>query len=113
MPESDFSSVKETAWLYVMVVCLVGCGILLSLYAGRNLKPASISQRIVAQEKAHLPPAPASHSDVTAALKLNATGALSRLFVQLGVILGAAAALGWVFTRFGQPAVVGEMMAGI
>jgi Kef-type K+ transport system membrane component KefB len=114
MPESDFSSVKETAWLYVMVVCLVGFGILLSLYAGRNLKPASISPRVIAQEKTRSLESPAAAAaGLTAGLKLNATGALSRLFVQLGVILGAAAALGWVFTRFGQPAVVGEMIAGI
>lgn len=113
IPES-YSSVKETAWLYVVVVSLVGFGILLSLYAGRDLKPASISPRAVAQEKTLAPESPATvAADLTAGLKLNATGALSRLFVQLGVILGAAAALGWVFTRFGQPAVVGEMMAGI
>lgn len=114
MPESDFSSIKETAWLYVMVVCLVGLGIFLSLYAGRNLKPASISPRVLAEEKAHSSGSSSTvGADLTAGLKLNASGALSHLFVQLGVILGAAAALGWLFTRFGQPAVVGEMMAGI
>ena len=115
MPENDFATVKETAWLYVIVICLVGFGILLSLYAGRNLKPARfLDGMIVAQEKAHLPQSAATATgDLTAGLRHNATGALGRLFIQLGVILGAAAALGWVFTRFRQPAVVGEMLAGI
>ena len=114
MPENDFATVKETAWLYVIVICLVGFGILLSLYAGRNLKPTRFSTEIVAQEEAHLPQSAATATgDLTAGLRHNATGALGRLFIQLGVILGAAAALGWVFTRFRQPAVVGEMLAGI
>lgn len=116
MPESDVASFKETAWLYAVVVFLVGIGILFSLYAGRNLKPSatSFAPRVVVHENGHpvaafvAPPA-----NFTAGLRLNSTSALSRLFVQLGVILGAAAVLGWLFTRFGQPAVVGEMMAGI
>ena len=89
MPENDFATVKETAWLYVIVICLVGFGILLSLYAGRNLKPARFSTEIVAQEEAHLPQSAATATgDLTAGLRHNATGALGRLFIQLGVILG-------------------------
>ncbi len=101
---------------YAAVTCLVGIGILLSLYAGRNLKPSALSMfpGVVAQGNGHPAEALAAPAaDFTAGLRLNATSALSRLFIQLGVILGAAAALGWIFTRFGQPAVVGEMMAGI
>ena len=112
--ERDFSSVKEAAGLYVVVVCLVGLGILLSLYVGRNLQPESIAPQAVTYQTTHPHQLTAAVSDdLTAGLKANATGALGRLFVQFGIILGAAGALGWVFTRFGQPAVVGEMMAGI
>ena len=43
----------------------------------------------------------------------NGTSGLSRLFLQLVVIIAAAAIAGTLFTRLGQPAVVGEMIAGI
>src|SRR5436190_17899972 len=35
LPEVGFSAFRETAWLYVAVVTIVGAGILFSLYAGR------------------------------------------------------------------------------
>lgn len=38
---------------------------------------------------------------------------LPTLFLQIGVILGLARALGWLFRRIYQPQVVGEMVAGI
>src|SRR5262249_39014877 len=37
----------------------------------------------------------------------------SPLLLQLVIILGAARLLGWVLRYFGQPAVIGEMAAGI
>ena len=49
----------------------------------------------------------------TSTLHQNGTNALSRLFLQLFVIIAVACAAGIVFTRIGQPAVVGEMIAGI
>jgi Kef-type K+ transport system membrane component KefB len=47
------------------------------------------------------------------ALLANFDGPLSKLFVQLLVIIATAQALGRLFTRLRQPAVVGEMAAGI
>jgi Kef-type K+ transport system membrane component KefB len=41
------------------------------------------------------------------------TDPLTRLFLQLLLIVAASRVAGVVFTRFGQPAVVGEMVAGI
>ena len=38
---------------------------------------------------------------------------LTTLLLQIGVILVVARALGWIFHRFHQPKVVGEMAAGI
>jgi Kef-type K+ transport system membrane component KefB len=38
---------------------------------------------------------------------------ISGLFLQLLVIIGASRAMGWVFARWGQPAVIGEMAAGV
>ena len=43
----------------------------------------------------------------------NANDDLSRFFLQLSVIIGVSYSVGWIFTRCGQPAVVGEMMAGV
>ncbi len=43
----------------------------------------------------------------------NATDPLSRFFLQLFVVIAVSYAVGWLFTRCGQPAVVGEMMAGV
>ena len=43
----------------------------------------------------------------------NGTSALSRLFLQLFIIIAAACLAGCLFVRLGQPAVVGEMIAGI
>ena len=43
----------------------------------------------------------------------NARDPLSRLFLQLLVIIGVSRLTGQAFVRFGQPAVIGEMVAGI
>jgi len=46
-------------------------------------------------------------------LRQNATNPLSRLFLQLFIIISASGVVGWIFTRCGQSAVIGEMVAGI
>jgi Kef-type K+ transport system membrane component KefB len=115
-PQGGLSAFRETAWLYLIVVSVVGAGILFSLYAGAHLPPpASASpQAAFAQEGAHQADAIRSSSpSVTAGLVHNASTGLSRLILQLGIILSIASAVGWAFTRLGQPAVLGEMAAGI
>ena len=116
LPEVDFSAFKETAWLYVIVVSVVGAGILFSLYAGAHLlpPPTASSHIALAQEGVHRADAIRSSSPtVTAGLVHNASTGLSHLILQLGIILSVSSAVGWAFTRCGQPAVLGEMMAGI
>jgi Kef-type K+ transport system membrane component KefB len=115
-PELGLSAFRETAWLYVIVVSVVGAGILFSLYAGAHLPPpAAASPHIaIAQEGVHRADAIRSSSPtVIAGLVHNASTGLSHLILQLGIILSVSSAVGWAFTRCGQPAVVGEMMAGI
>jgi len=115
-PQGGLSAFRETAWLYLIVVSVVVAGILFSLYAGAHLPaPASASpQTAFAQEGAHQADAIRSSSpSVTAALVHNASTGLSRLILQLGIILSISSAVGWAFTRAGQPAVLGEMAAGI
>ena len=114
--EVGFSAFRETAWLYVIVVSVVGAGIVFCLYAGAHLPPpATASSHIVlAQEGVHR--ADAIHSSsptVIAGLVHNASTGLSHLILQLAIILSVSSAVGWAFTRGGQPAVLGEMMAGI
>ena len=114
-PEVDFAAFKETAWLYVVVAGVVGAGILFSLYAGAHLPPpATASHMGLAAEGVHRADAIRSSSPtLMAALAHNASTGLSRLILQLAIILSVSSAVGWVFTRVGQPAVLGEMMAGI
>src|SRR5438874_2918273 len=114
--EVGFSAFKETAWLYGIVVSVVGAGIVFSLYAGAHLPPpATASSHIaLAQEGVHRADAIRSSSPtVIAGLVHNASTGLSHLILQLGIILSVSSAVGWAFTRCGQPAVLGEMMAGI
>ena len=116
LPEVGFSAFKETAWLYVIVVSVVGAGILFSLYAGAYLPPPATASHDIAlaQEGVHRADAIRSSSPtVIAGLVHNASTGLSHLILQLGIILSVSSAVGWAFTRGGQPAVLGEMMAGI
>jgi Kef-type K+ transport system membrane component KefB len=43
----------------------------------------------------------------------NAADPLGRFFLQLLVVIVVSYLVGWIFTQCGQPAVVGEMMAGV
>ena len=52
-------------------------------------------------------------SGLVEGLSQNVHHPLSRLFVQLLVIISASRLVGDIFTRLGQPGVVGEMAAGI
>ena len=116
LSEVDFSAFRETAWLYVAVVTIVGAGILFSLYAGTHLPPPSTASRHIAvsQEGVHRADAIRSpSSSILAAIAHNASTGLSRLILQLVIILSVSSAVGWAFMRLGQPAVLGEMTAGI
>jgi Kef-type K+ transport system membrane component KefB len=52
-------------------------------------------------------------SGIWEGLRDHAREPISGLFLQLLVIIGASRAAGWLFARCGQPAVIGEMAAGI
>src|SRR6266567_4033847 len=104
---------KRTAQLYLVIVSIVGCGIFFILHLGSQLpQPVpSVPTHVVSP-----PTGPTESSlvnSVKSSLTQNGTSPLSRLFLQLSVILIACYVVGWIFRRFGQPAVVGEMMAGI
>src|SRR5207247_8094449 len=43
----------------------------------------------------------------------NSNDPFTRVFLPLFIVIGVSYFVGWIFSRFGQPAVVGEMMAGV
>ena len=107
---------KRTAPFYFFVVSAVALGMFFILRAGNQLPaPAPLSPQSSSQITPHLPSA-ADYSfsaSVESTLLANANDPLSRLFLQLFIVILVSYLVGWIFTRFGQPAVVGEMMAGV
>jgi hypothetical protein len=111
--EHAFSTMKHTALYYFFAVSTVGIGIFLILRAGNQL-PQPVHS--VPTRTASPPAKPIDSSLVNSvkfSLSQNVTSPLSRLFLQLFLIIAVCGIVGWLFTRCGQPAVVGEMMAGI
>jgi Kef-type K+ transport system membrane component KefB len=108
----------RTAKLYLLITSIAGLGIFLVLHAGSQLTPP---RGPVAAEASALQPVPAAtpatatsfFAAAKGSLYQNGTSALSRLFLQLFIIIAAACIVGSLFIRIGQPAVVGEMIAGI
>jgi len=84
--------------LYILMLLVFGAAIAAVLKLGSRL-PAPAVEPLAASERI----APAAGQD----------SALGRLFLQLLVIIAASRGIGYLFTRLGQPAVVGEMAAGI
>jgi Kef-type K+ transport system membrane component KefB len=108
---------KRTAQLYLLIVSIVGLGIFVILHLGSQL-PSPVSRFSTEAIAATTPPpTDASNSSFLASagssLRQNATSPLSRLFLQLFMIIAASGIVAWIFSRCGQPAVIGEMVAGI
>src|SRR4029450_9510479 len=112
-----FSTMKRTAQLYLLIVSIVGLGIFFILHVGSQLPPPAprLSTQAVAASAPELSAVSASSffASVESTLRQNATNPLSRLFLQLFIIISASGVVAWIFTRCGQPAVIGEMVAGI
>src|SRR4030095_14419831 len=108
---------KRAAQLYLLIVSIVGLGIFFILHAGGQL-PAPVSRLSTEPAAATTPQSTAVNNSsffatVESNLRQSASNPLSRLFLQLLIIIGASGMVAWIFTRCGQPAVVGEMVAGI
>ncbi|MCW1883553.1 cation:proton antiporter [Luteolibacter flavescens] len=109
---------------YLTVLIVVGGGILGIIKLGAGLPAPIHTESSLALEHARAATAAAAVPVATAAptsafgamlasLTTNLSHPLSHLFIQLLVIIAASRVAGGLFTKMGQPAVVGEMMAGI
>jgi len=103
---------KRTAVFYLFLLVLAGLGIAAVLRWGAALPgPGAQGVAVVAPVVAGSPGS--AVGTMLATLGRNFEEPLSHLFVQLLVIIAAARLAGRAFTAIGQPAVVGEMAAGI
>ena len=108
---------KRTAQLYLIIVSVIGLGIFFILHAGTQL-PSPVSRLpngsvVVATPNSTAVSGSSFFAAVQSGLRQNAANPLSRLFLQLFIIIGASGVVAWLFTRCGQTAVIGEMVAGI
>jgi Kef-type K+ transport system membrane component KefB len=108
----------RTAKLYLTITSLAILGIFGLIRLGGPLPPPPAPSGVttqLAQPAAHAPAASSEGflASATQSLFQNSASGLGRLFLQLFIIILAASVIGGLFTRVGQPAVVGEMMAGI
>jgi Kef-type K+ transport system membrane component KefB len=101
---------RKNLLFYLITLLVFGSGIYLVLDYGAQLSPAALAPGIGSDST--LPAAAASGAPGLALLDRLHTP-LGVLLLQLIVIILAARAIGAVFLRIGQPAVTGEMLAGI
>jgi Kef-type K+ transport system membrane component KefB len=109
---------KRAVLIYLITLLLFGLGIGFVLQQGRGLavkaSPDHGVGAAVAPASAHRAASPTGERrTLWSGLKENLQHPLSRLFLQLILIMLAARGVGFGFTRLGQPAVIGEMVAGI
>jgi Kef-type K+ transport system membrane component KefB len=102
---------------YTVVLCVFGAGIAGILEVGPRLQPgaALVGQQSATTSRLSTPPqsAKASSSTFGSVPYKNLHHPLSVLLLQVIVIIIAARGIGPLFVKMGQPAVLGEMIAGI
>jgi Kef-type K+ transport system membrane component KefB len=119
--DSDFPELlimPRTAKLYLIVTTIALFGMFGLLHLGSRLPapvgpPTATTAGLRTQSAAERPGGEHFLTAATSNLFQNGANGLSRLFLQLLITVIAAALVGNLFTRFGQPAVVGEMIVGI
>ncbi len=105
---------KPTALYYVVLVAVFGLAIAAVLHFGRNLpSPAAATETVNPVSAANPSQSGGVSSSAFSGALRNLEEPVSRLFLQLLVIIIASRLVGRAFSLFGQPSVVGEMAAGI
>ena len=94
---------RKYSIVYVLTLLGFGWGIYLAIHAGTRLETAHLATAAATEAPGHL----------FQSLRDNLREPLSLLLVQLILIVLLARVFGSAFARLGQPAVIGEMLAGI
>lgn len=94
---------KRTIGIYLLLLVVFVAAVWAILHHGPRLPPGEL----------RLAPPVGQEASLWQPLLENLNEPLSRLFLQVIVIIVATRAIGAGFRRFGQPAVVGEVLAGI
>src|SRR5450755_669 len=94
--------------LYLLALAIFGLGVSLTLEQGRKLQPAAAAA-VHAGDVAGVEPSPSLVEN----LRENLQDPLPQLFLQMIVIIIAARLCGMLAVMLRQPAVVGEIIAGI
>ena len=98
--------------VYFGSLILFGLLIVFTLEWGQRwLQPHPAASALAVKQTVATPSV--GYSWIWAALYRNISTPLSRLLLQFIIIIGATRTLGTIFSRIGQPAVIGEMAAGI
>ncbi len=103
---------KRTAFLYVLILLLVVPVIVWVLHLGSAL-PAPEGTGVVPVETVPTKEGTSAMQAMMEGMAAHTNAPLGRLFLQLIVIIAAARVAGKIATKLGQPAVIGEMTAGI
>lgn len=105
--------VKPTGLYYVVLVALFGLGIVTVLRFGGTLRsPAAKGETVNIAKSTNTASSDSSASGLSSLVR-NLEDPVSRLFLQLLIIIAVARMVGHGFSLCGQPSVVGEMAAGI
>ncbi|HVY23434.1 MAG TPA: cation:proton antiporter [Steroidobacteraceae bacterium] len=103
---------KKISIFYVVTLAIVSMAIMGVLHLGSSLPKTQSTANTQTQAVVVEHPVSAL-SNLTAGLESNIATPLGHLFVQLLMIIVISQLIGKLFIRMGQPAVVGEMTAGI
>ncbi len=104
---------RKNILLYVVIVLVCGWGIYASLQAGRRLEKARLSTTLIETAPVPIPAPSASANGALRGFLDNLHEPLSLLLIQIILIILLARVFGSLLVWMGQPAVIGEMIAGI
>ena len=108
----EVTKTKTRFLVYLGSLILFGLVIVFTLELGQRwLQPRAATSALAVNQTVST--SSVDYTWIWAALHRNISSPLSRLLLQFIIIIGATRTLGTIFSRIGQPAVIGEMAAGI